>query len=69
MGKTRTERQPICNRRDGPRIGYAQGVQEEAQALVLRLLTRRIGAVTIRLKYSMKSLYLLTLHRQPQIHR
>jgi predicted transposase YdaD len=49
----------------GERIGYAQGAQEgrqeEAQALVLRLLTRRIGDVAPEMRSQVQSLSLIQL--------
>jgi predicted transposase YdaD len=45
----------------GERIGYAQGAQEEAQALVLRQLTRRIGNVAPEVQSQIQALSLTQL--------
>jgi predicted transposase YdaD len=63
--KTFEEERKVTYVTTGEQIGYAQGAQEgrqeEAQALVLRLLTRRIGDVAPEVRSQVQSLSLKQL--------
>ncbi|MBI3654510.1 MAG: DUF4351 domain-containing protein [Acidobacteria bacterium] len=47
----------------GKKLGLEQGKRQEAQALILRLLNRQIGAVSVRLQGRVKALSLAQLEK------